>query len=246
MKKIVISLLILSNLLLAPSYAHANDKKRPENSKDITESSLVNKPQQLSLPKSNPKPSIVKPKPKDSETNQSSSVAKNPTPTNPPSSSKSTPLLPSESDEEDLDLPSSFYASKINQKLNSLIKNKMMSTGQSQAVLYAILTTLESKSRLNLDTQISTYDTNKYIKREQLLSLVERLQGNYAKANLTKRAKELNFTQKQLQVLKIYTDLSMIEKKMLINETLSQLLANGTITDQLQTQLALTLYKILL
>ena len=246
MKKIVISLLILSNLLLAPSYAHANDKNRPENSKDITESSLVNKPQQLSLPKSNPKPSIVKPKPKDSETNQSSSVAKNPTPTNSPSSSKSTPLLPSESDEEDLDLPSSFYASKINQKLNSLIKNKMMSTGQSQAVLYAILTTLESKSRLNLDTQISTYDTNKYIKREQLLSLVERLQGNYAKANLTKRAKELNFTQKQLQVLKIYTDLSMIEKKMLINETLSQLLANGTITDQLQTQLALTLYKILL
>lgn len=233
-------LLIVVISFLNPSGAFASEESKAKDSKANKIVKESNKNPKVELPKNNPKPTS----PKNPTQTPPNNSKKNPTPI-------TTPFLPTQtitsidSDEEERKYLSSPLAIKVNKKFNSLVKSKAMNAGQSQAVTYAILTSLETKSEINLINQITKLDVNKTFKDEQVNSLVEELEGDYSKTNLLKQGRELNLTQKQLQILKLCNDLNILEKQVVVNETLNQLLANGTITDQLKTQLTLTLYALL-
>ena len=239
-KKISVSLILLFSLL-NPSLAHATGEGKSLDSKNKSTIKESSKNPKVELPKINEKPTKAKPpilNPPSTNNKTTTPSTASPLPTQTLNPSKVNP-------EDEKKYLSSALASKLKNRFSSLVKNKNMNVGQSQAVIYAFLTSLEAKSQLNLLNQITNYDSNKYFKNEQLLSLVEQLEGDYSKSNILKQGRELNLTQKQLQILKLCNDLNTAEKQLVVNETLTQLLANGTITDQLKTQLTLTFFALL-
>lgn len=225
-------LLIVVISFLNPTGAIASEESKAKESKDNKTVKESNK---------NPKPTT----PKNPAQTPPSNSKKIPTPITAPSIPIPT-ITSIDSAEDEKKYLSGALATKITKKFNSLVKSKAMNAGQSQAATYAFITSLETKSKAHLINQITIHDTNKYFKYEQVLSLVKELEGNYSKTNLLKQGRELNLTQKQIQILKLCNDLNNLEKQVIVNETLNQLLANGTITDQLKTQLTLTLYALLL
>jgi len=233
-------LLIVLISFLNPSGAFASEESKAKDSKDNKTVKESNKNPKVELPKNNPKPNT----PKNPAQTPPSNSKKNPTPITSPSIPIPT-ITSIESDKEEKKYLSSTLATKVNKKFNSLVKGKDMNTGQAQAVTYAFMTSLETKSKINLINQITNLDVNKSFKDGQVISLVEELEGDYTKTNLLKQGRDLNLPQKQLQILKLCNDLNILEKQEIVNETLNQLLANGTITDQLKTQLTLTLYSLL-
>jgi hypothetical protein len=241
-EKIIYKTILLIVLIssLNPTGAYASQESKAKDSKDNKTVKESNKNPKAELPKNNPKPNT----PKNPAQNPPSNSKKNPTPITSPSIPIPT-ITSIDSVKEEKKYLSSALATKVNKKFNSLVKSKAMNAGQAQAVTYAFITSLETRSEKNLINQITNLDTNKFFKYEQVLSLVKELEGNYSKTNLLKQGRELNLTQKQIQILKLCNDLNNLEKQEIVNETLNQLLSNGTITDQLKTQLTLTLYALL-